>query len=292
MLPNRLSMAKFNKKRTIRLRRGLGWAKDLADEHDWTWKKVRNKFGFKPKSRPAPSIINLRKFFPPVRDQGGQNSSTAFACLALVEYFQHRTLGTICERSKAFLHAMTRASQDRNTAAIGLGIRDTLKMLVRCGAPPEVYWPYSATHCKSVPNDDPLLFSFVGDYRGLYYARLDLPDGPGSKTLNKTKKCLVAGIPVVFGFEVHHEAHLSLPPSAMLPVAKPYYAVGWQSVVACGYDESKQCLLIRNSWGKTWGKKGYAWLPYEYVIKNHTADFWILVKEEWLEQLAEQIEVK
>jgi C1A family cysteine protease len=40
---------------------------------------------------------------------------------------------------------------------------------------------------------------------------------------------------------------------------------GLHAVVAVGYDDSRQQLVIRNSWGIGWGDGGYGFLPYAYL---------------------------
>jgi C1A family cysteine protease len=53
---------------------------------------------------------------------------------------------------------------------------------------------------------------------------------------------------------------------------------GGHAVMAVGYDDNARRLLIRNSWGPSWGDRGYGTLPYEYVEKGTADDFWVLVK--------------
>jgi C1A family cysteine protease len=259
------------------VRLGFGWEKDELDERDFGWRHIKSFLARGRRGKRPRRVDHLLPYFPPVRDQGQQDSSTAFACLATVEYFQRRALGTLCERSKAFLYAMTREAT-RAANPRGLGIRNTLKALVRFGTPPEIYWPYTPQNCDQVAADD-CWFASSGEFRGLCYARLDPPDASGKVVLKRTRIALGSGIPVVFGYEVHHLMSNSSP----FPLGKPFYTPGWQSVVACGYDDRRQCLLIRNSWGSQWGTDGYGWLPYAYVIRDHAADFWVIFKPEWLE---------
>ena len=46
---------------------------------------------------------------------------------------------------------------------------------------------------------------------------------------------------------------------------------------AVGYDDAKEAILVRNSWGESWGMKGYFWLPYGYVEQDGlSADYWTI----------------
>ena len=38
---------------------------------------------------------------------------------------------------------------------------------------------------------------------------------------------------------------------------------GGHSLVACGFDDEKEALLVRNSWSRDWGDDGYGWLSYD-----------------------------
>ena len=64
---------------------------------------------------------------------------------------------------------------------------------------------------------------------------------------------------------------------------------GGHAVVAVGYDDNRKigsnkgALLIRNSWGKEWGDRGYGWLPYEYVLRGQAVDFWSLVEASFVD---------
>ena len=60
------------------------------------------------------------------------------------------------------------------------------------------------------------------------------------------------------------------------PAATPTGNFVGHALVACGYDDARKSLLVRNSWSSEWGRDGYGWLPYDYVTKGLTEDWWFI----------------
>lgn len=42
-------------------------------------------------------------------------------------------------------------------------------------------------------------------------------------------------------------------------------AQGGHGVVIVGYDDTKQCFIVKNSWGTGWGENGYFRIAYSQV---------------------------
>ena len=41
--------------------------------------------------------------------------------------------------------------------------------------------------------------------------------------------------------------------------------LGGHEMCLVGYDNSKQSFIVLNSWGNSWGDRGYCYIPYQYL---------------------------
>jgi C1A family cysteine protease len=93
------------------------------------------------------------------------------------------------------------------------------------------------------------------------------------------RSCLADGFPFVFGFTVYETFEsAAVAKTGVLNMPKPRErTVGGHAVCAVGYDDKTKRLLVRNSWGSSWGIKGYFTMPYDYAAnRNLSDDFWTI----------------
>jgi C1A family cysteine protease len=239
-----------------------------------------------------PEFVDLTYWCSPIEDQGLLNSCTAHAGVALMEYAEKKIADSYTDASPLFLYRVTRNLMQREGDS-GASVRDTIKAMVAFGVCPEEHWPYNENNLDEEPTA--FCYSFAENYKTIKYFRLDYGQISPYTLLSQVKVLLASEIPCIFGFTLYNSVydevntlrgHIPLP-------NKRSKVIGGHTVVAVGYHDSKiienensepskGALLIRNSWGTSWGQGGYGWLPYDYIMKGLTADWWSILKAEWL----------
>lgn len=282
---------------------GTGWLPPMPDLRDYTDEKpeiaaMAKKLGL-PRGetlRAMPDSVDLRAWCSPIENQKALGSCTAHAAVGVVEYFQRRAFSKYIDGSRLFVYKATRNLM-QVTGDTGAWLRTTMGALALCGVPDEKYWPYTDAAPAFDQEPGNFVYAVADNYEALRYFCHD-PLGanvPGDTVLADVKKFLAAGIPSMFGFW-GFPSFDSSDVKGGIPYPCPGEQAQWgHAIVAVGYDDRKkikntQCnkkttgaLLIRNSWGTTWGDQGYGWLPYDYVLNKLALDFWSLLRMEWID---------
>ena len=278
----------------------LGWIPDVPSFRDYTVEHTElNDLMYPAGLRNVDvaglkSSTDLRKWFSPVEDQKNLGSCTANAAAGIVEYFEKRAFGNYLNASRLFIYKTTRTLGHWEGDS-GAELRTTMGALVLFGVPPEEYWPYTDADPDFDMEPGPFCYSFGANYKAIKYFRHDPANTSKEDILASVKKALASGIPSMFGFAVYGSITQAAKSGKIPFPCKGERCVGGHAIVAVGYDDNKViekttcdektegALLIRNSWGETWGDKGYGWLPYKYISEELAMDFWSMLKQTWVD---------
>ncbi|MBP2651363.1 MAG: xylellain [Firmicutes bacterium] len=214
-----------------------------------------------------PTKVDLRKKCSPVVNQGNLGSCTANAIASgLREYLLVNKEVKWEQLSRLFLYYEERLLEGTVSEDSGAEIRDGMKVLNKIGVCPEADWPYVEATFTNPPTNK--MTADAVPFKIAEYHRIT--------SLAQLKAALAEGLPVVIGIEVYDSfenddvANTGVVP---MPDTSTEQDLGGHAVLVVGYDDAKSQLIVRNSWGITWGDLGYFYLPYDYYNK-YSSDCW------------------
>ena len=247
---------------TPRNTQNYGWRPDLPDHRDHV---------YRPMAMPLPSKTDLRPHCSPVEDQGLLGSCTGNAIVGVMELLHRTIMHRTLNLSRLFAYYNIRALEGTINSDAGGEIRDAVKAAAQVGICVERDYPYNIADFTKAPSKAAV--ANAGKHKIASYCRVT--------SLNDIKASLAQGFPVIFGFTVYEgfESEAVATTGVLNMPGPTERVVGGHAVVIVGHDDASQRVTVRNSWGATWGDKGYFTMPYAYASDPSLCDdFWTVRK--------------
>jgi C1A family cysteine protease len=183
-----------------------------------------------------PEVVDYRDKMMPVRDQGNQGSCAAMAGAAMKEYQELVDIGLIEYMSPQFIY-----NNREDLKEEGMFMRDLMEILKEKGDCTERHFPYGT---QSKPEIDD--YVEASKYKTLNYASIN--------TIDDLKTALYTNGPCIIALPVYNYTErmwFQYPGEELL---------GGHALCVVGYNRGG--FIIRNSWGESWGDKGYCTMSY------------------------------
>lgn len=231
------------------------------------------------KNKSLPPKVDLRKFLTSVELQVG-NSCVANAFAGAYEYLAKRQLGDAADISRLFIYYNARSFSGQEAEDAGSLMVDAIEGLKEYGACSEELWANDEEMITEEPDEDS--YNHASNFRIIEAEYLETD-------LDLWRATLAEGHPIAFAlntFDSFDKANNNrgrvLMPKSTDNVRDTH---GWHAMLCVGYSDPDQMFIVRNSWGKDWGDKGYCYIPYDYVIDMdyNGHDSWIIKSVENLE---------
>ena len=252
--------------------RGTGGKRDTPDARDVSKNYEQHQI---PSVDEHP-VVDLRQYILKIYDQDTLESCTSCVLcgaygLELKKQSEGSKVFHYFDCSRLFLYYNSRKFDDDTDNNVGVSIRNVFKAFKNTGVCEEGLWPYNKQKYTEKP--PPECYTNAAGNTVCHYARLD-------QNMHQFRACLKEGYPFAFGFEVYDsfrdlnnkkDGLMVLPSEEEIRTKVP----GLHAVLAVGYDETKQCIIVLNSWGPKFGDNGYFYMPYSYITDSSRAfDFW------------------
>lgn len=218
-----------------------------------------------------PRCIDLRDLCSPVENQGNTSSCTGNAIVGALEVRQNKMDGKFVDLSRLFVYYNERVYEKTVGEDEGAYLRSGMKVIKRLGVCTEKHWPFSSRKVRSKPSEAAYADALNRKFESYESVR----------SFIGVKRALTDKNPVVFCFAMYdsfYGSQVRKTGNMPVPDTENEEYMGGHAVLCVGYDDDRKVVICRNSWGPTWGDKGYFYMPYAFFRnKDECDDMWVVL---------------
>lgn len=203
--------------------------------------------------------VDLRENFTRIKSQGNLGACSAFAIISILEYIIKKSDPSNPDLSErfAYYNAVKANTKDGDELKDnGSSFYDIVETLSKDGVSTEDLCPYTAKLDK--PSEE----AYNDAKTRLVKVAKNVRINHRSLT-----SALSEGYPVAislrifdsFGTDGNGFIYRPTPEDLSSSVA------GYHAMVICGYSEEEKVYIVRNSWGTSFGDRGYCYIPFSYI---------------------------
>lgn len=229
---------------------------------------------YSPRKYNLPKSVDLRKNFSYIKDQGDIGSCTTFALASIFEYILGKNQKLDADLSERYLYYNTRIEAlkregrpDNSLVEVGTSFFDAIKALQTDGICKEALCQYAKTEAI---NEKPSDAAYEDGRTRLVTEAMNV-----QLKEDDIKSALNDGYPVAISVRVFStfgnpdHGFISLPDEGEVNQADIDGIESNHAMVICGYSDENKVFVVRNSWGTSFGDKGYCFMPYSYITDEH-----------------------
>ena len=205
----------------------------------------------------VPSSVDLRKDFTQIKDQGTMGACTAFALVGIFEYILKKNHQPDVDLSEQFVYYNARKANSKSQVDTGSSLTSIIETMKEQGVCLEHLFPYNPEDIASEP---PVEAYEDAQARKVVSAKIV------NNELHDIKSAVSEGYPVVVTLTIYdsfnpQNGFIHIPEETEVREGK----FGYHTMVICGYNDEARFFVVRNSWGLSFGDKGYCYIPYGYI---------------------------
>jgi len=210
-------------------------------------------------TKPVPPIVSFNiPVLPPILNQLTLGDCVANAFSYTISSITNNKF----QISRLFTYANARCIGDEPlNQDSGTDIPTLAQAIINWGSPMESAYPYNISNFVYLP---PLTaFQSSKLFKQFTYIQVGQNIASVKEWMNANKSPVIMGINVYSSFMTQQVATSGIIP---MPNKSTETLEGGHCVCVVGYNDTTQQFYCANSWGTTWGAKGYFYLPYAYIL--------------------------